>query len=306
MVVDGFADFTRTEHEILALLTKHVESLYISLPLDPDSDRTDLFAKSRQTLQRLEDYPGGCKHEPLPANERPAWPTLAHLERELFGNPRHLKVAQDPQGVTIRIASRALGEIETIGREIKTLLLDGDNGRTVSPAEIVVVFRSLSEAAPQVREVFAGLGLPFTLEASVPLGQSRVLAALAAVLQLDRSDWPFRRLLAVLGNNYFQPIWPAWQKPGAAVATERTLRALQIASGREYLLAQVARWASVDLAAFSEPDAEDEDEQQRRQQFQRRHADAQLALAVLQELDRSLGALPQRRPLPTGSRRSRR
>ena len=59
--VDGFTDFTRTEHEILEILAGRTESVSISLPLEQDSPRRDLFAKSRQTLEELARRHPGCE-----------------------------------------------------------------------------------------------------------------------------------------------------------------------------------------------------------------------------------------------------
>ncbi len=57
VVVDGFTDFTRTQHEILCLLADRSERLFISLPTGAveDGARTDLFAKTTATLVELKD-----------------------------------------------------------------------------------------------------------------------------------------------------------------------------------------------------------------------------------------------------------
>ncbi len=64
-----------------------------------------------------------------------------------------------------------------------------------------------------MQEVFGRLGIPVAFESGQTLDRSPALRALAALLQLDLDDWPFERLLAVLGSNYFQPDWPEWRRP---------------------------------------------------------------------------------------------
>ena len=57
IVVDGFTDFTRTQHEILQLLASKMPpagELTISLLAERETDRDELFLKSRQTLNELQ------------------------------------------------------------------------------------------------------------------------------------------------------------------------------------------------------------------------------------------------------------
>ena len=110
IVVDGFADFTRTEHEILTILAERTAEMHITLPLEPGDARTDLFAKPRQTLDRLRKL--GVIEEAMPRPAKPAWPALVHIELELFKNPKHVRKASDSTGIELRVAARPLGEIE--------------------------------------------------------------------------------------------------------------------------------------------------------------------------------------------------
>ncbi len=59
------------------------------------------------------------------------------------------------------------------------------------------------------------------------------MRALRSILQLDLDDWPFRGLLGVLGNNYFQPDWREWQAGKSAAIVEKTIRNLQNPHGRK-------------------------------------------------------------------------
>jgi len=242
VVADGFTDFTRTQHEILEILARWVEELWITLPLEAEPRRTELFGKPLKTLEELRRRHVELVLEELPRPERPAWPAMAHLEKTLFANPRHVLPAEDASGVEILAAARQLGQIELIGSRIKRLLTQGDQelgGRPARPEEIAVVFRSAEEAGALLGEVFGDLGIPFALETGPPLDRSPVLSALVALLRLERDDWPFARLLQVLGSNYFQPEWPEWEERQVAAAAEQTIRGLQIPHGRERLLDQL-------------------------------------------------------------------
>ncbi len=140
--------------------------------------------------------------------------------------------------------TRELGEVRLIARKVKQLLTDGPpdgDGLPAAPGDVVVVFRSLQEAAPLVREVFEGFGIPLALELTPALADAPLSTALVSLLRLVEEDWPFRRLLATLNNNYLRPGWPEWKDGRDADQAERLIRRLQIPSGAEQTLTGVQR-----------------------------------------------------------------
>ena len=290
VVVDGFTDFTPPQHEILQILGQWVTELVITLPLSAEPRREGLFNKPVRTLEELRR-----RHPHLIVDEvaRPVksdWPAMAHLEAHLFANPRQLLPAPDTEGVKILAAPRQLGEIELIASEIKRMLTTGTEatgGRPVRPGEVAVVFRSLGDVEGLVREVFGKLGIPFGLESGQGLDRSTALAALVGLVRLDVEDWPFRGLLAVLSNHYFQPDWPEWQDGLAVVAAERAIRRLQIPRGRAELLKQLKRETDRSTGA-NEPQHAVAEERSRK---------ARLARALLARLKRAFDALPERATL---------
>jgi ATP-dependent helicase/nuclease subunit B len=252
VVVDGFADFTRTQHEILALLHGRVDQLLISLPWE--DGRADLYHKPAQTLEELERRLPGLRREavsrPAPQAAPSFTATLGRLEQQLFRDPRRVEACDSAVGLEILAASGQLGEVELVARTIKRLLQNGDsdNRTRVRPGDIAVVFRSTAEVAPLVREAFTEYGIPFALDSGITLGRAPLLSALIALLKLDLEDWPFRELLQLITNNYFRPEWPQWQGGAVAVDAEEAIRALQIPKGRRALLAALERWAAAELS----------------------------------------------------------
>ena len=252
VVADGFTDFTRTQHEILQSLAddRHFPNaqVCISLPLETATQRQHLFHKSLSTLKRLESYHAslGVEYLERDTNTR-LWPTLAHIESQLFASPKLQTQLEESSDVEILAAESDLGEIEMIARRIKRLLLDGDDGRRrVLPQQIAVVFRSATPAAPLVAEVFDDLGIPFAIETPQRLGDAPAMSALVALLRLALDDWPFRALLGVLGSNYVD-LTGDRTVLDARRSTQRIIRHLQIPRGRRKLLEQVARLANMSL-----------------------------------------------------------
>ena len=264
VVVDGFSDFTRTEHDILEDLAANAGEMWISLSMEGEEGRQDLFQKPQKTLAELRRRHAGLKVEtiarraepdpqdndrlktyPTAGDDRlktyPTWPAMAHVERMVFSNPRTMTTAPDTAGLEILAGGRQIGEIELIGRRIKRLLIEGDRTHRaprdayVRPGEIVVVFRNPQPLAELVSEVFQRLEIPFYLESGRPLSRSPAIVMLLRLLELDADDWPMHKLLGVLGNNYFDPDWADWNDRLAGLA-ERTIRSLQIPRGRQRLL----------------------------------------------------------------------
>jgi ATP-dependent helicase/nuclease subunit B len=153
-----------------------------------------------------------------------------------------------------------------------------------------------------VSEVFEEYGLPFAIDRRPTLGESPRIKALLALLELDAKDWPFRGVLAVLGNNYIAPPLFADSIFDMQSAAERVVRALQIPAGMENLLERwrrLARVAAEDRNVDATPmptdtsvEADDARTQQRRRQERARAASR--SLPYVETIAAALADLPQR------------
>jgi ATP-dependent helicase/nuclease subunit B len=248
IVLDGFTDFTRTQLEIIELLAARTEELFVSLPLEDPVERSELFSRPLRTLEALERRFKSVQVERLARPPQPTWPAAAHLEQSLFSNPRKAPRPAHGRGVSILAASQTSGEIELVARGVKQLLSAGDPdrpGERVSPNEVVVVFRSLAEYVPLIRQTFDSLGIPHVLEIRPRISDSPLFRALEQTLRLDAEDWPFRRLLGLVRNRMLALGDGSDQTRSAA---ERAIRPLQIPRGRAKLLARLERVAVAPLA----------------------------------------------------------
>src|SRR5439155_9447420 len=68
--VDGFTDFTHTQHEILQALAGWAEQVWLTLPDEPGEGRGELFSRARATRVSLAAL--GPRVEFLPAPGEPA------------------------------------------------------------------------------------------------------------------------------------------------------------------------------------------------------------------------------------------
>lgn len=274
VVVDGFTDFTRTQHRILEVLATRTRRLHITLPCD--TTRPDLFAKTTTTLAELR-YVHPKIHLEEPAAESRAWPALKFALENLFRNPKQIpkpkkEVATSLDRLQFIAGASTHDEVVQIARRIKGQLASGG----AKPGDILVVFRSLNDASSRIREVFTQYGIPFSLDAPPRLLASPIIKAVLNLLRLDQEDWPFRRLVAIVTNNLFSCFDHAARR-----AADWLVRELQIVDGRDRLLDLVRKFASDDTPT-----------RQQSEQRSRLVEAAKLALPLLEHLEQSLAALP--------------
>lgn len=245
IIADGFTDFTGVQHEILRLLSKRAEHLLISLP-SSSSPRPDLFAKTSATLHELQHRFPQLEIRQLAPRPLPN-AAIEHVTQHIFAHPTQLPAPSPPaiealSQIEIVEAAGDHDEIIQIARRIKAILTNTKNPAT-SPGDILVVFRTLTNVAARIREVFTNFGIPFYLDASPTLATTPAIKTLLDLLQLDLEDWRFRRVISVLTNNTIGAFTVESRQ-----AAEWLVRDLQIASGRPALLSRVQGLAE-DLSA---------------------------------------------------------
>ncbi len=237
VVVDGFADFTRTQIDLVCDLAARAESVTISMPgLDSD-DRPDLFAKTRAVAAELQASRsvniGPVTIEPLAAPHQNA--ALAHVAQELFKNPRTVRVADSATGVSIDAVAGAAGEGRAVAARVKRMLAQG-----VSPGDILVTTREPG-GLEWLRALFASAGIPVAAPVSTPLARTPHVRLLLSLLRLERDDWPFDALLEVLQHSLFAPKWDSWVADRSPMTIGLALRRYKLSGGRRDILEGLAR-----------------------------------------------------------------
>ncbi len=267
LIVDGFADFTQTQYEILGFLSSWIEEVCVSLPAEQPLIRNDLFAKPQFAIARIQEQlpeNATCQLVRLPSitwkgtsisPQRVSSKSLKSVQivaERLFANPRVVTPSSDADGLEIIEAIGPFAEWEAIARRIKSLLNRGGPHKSHSatpitapqPQDIVIGLRSISDDGPRLSQYLAAAGLPVWCEAESPLTSSPIVRAVLSLLQLELEDWPFERLLAFLDSYFFQPGWPELESGRAIRAVAASLRHLRIDSGRELMLRTVGRYAT--------------------------------------------------------------
>jgi ATP-dependent helicase/nuclease subunit B len=293
IVADGFTDFSPVQLELLELLSRRAKQLFVSLPGEhvlaatgrsrpaTGSERAELFAKTADTLRDLQKrFP---RMEVRRLEPRPLeCPAIDHLTRNIFRHPAHIPAAsaaavESLSQIKIIAAAGAQDEIVQMARSIKARLLGKLSQDGSRPGDIVVVFRSLTEVAPRVREIFSQFGIPYYLELAPRVGSAPLVQTLLDLLDLEHDDWPFRRVVSVLANNTIRAL-----DDEARRAAEWLVRDLQIAAGKISLTKRVEALAAELAIATS-----------RGEHHKHRVQAAASALPAVQKLATALSELPE-------------
>lgn len=281
LAVDGFADFTQTQYEILGLLSKWIDHVVVSLPVEHPLQRPDLFAKPQAAISRIREYlpeGSGFQIERLKTSVDATVKTAEQCPRSewsagirvvadrLFTNPRFNEVSETADGLDLIAAVGQTGEWEVIAHRIKQLLAgevtspskkstSSESAQRVRPQDITIGLRSISDDGPRLRDYLTSAGLPVWCEAEKPFSSSPIIKVVMSLLQCELEDWPFERLMAVLDSTFFQPSWPEWESGRAVRAVGSVLRQFNLGSGRETILRVLARFANSAEASDNRSDA---------------------------------------------------
>jgi ATP-dependent helicase/DNAse subunit B len=168
----GFEDLTAAEWALIGTLAGRTD-VTVSLPYEPG--RT-AFESLRRTADDLASLAGSIEELSTHATFD-VHPALAYLERTLFDAP---SVEAPALEGAIRFLEGAgvRGALELVGEEILQLVRGG-----IAPDAIGVVCPSVERVRAAVETAFGSLGIPYGVEAHVPLGQTAFGHALISLLR---------------------------------------------------------------------------------------------------------------------------
>ncbi len=196
LLVDGFADFTSTQIEMLAALAEGMTRCEITLPHDPE--RPELFALVEDTIGRLQAAFPDAAVEPLQTHSPPpsGVAALHHLAENLFCDEPSPVSAGD--AVRIMVAAGPRAEVQQLAREVKRLCVE----EQVPPEDIAVVWRRLDDVAPLIESAFSEYGLPCSIQAGARPTASNAVRTALALLDLQLNNFPRADVVAFLTSGY--------------------------------------------------------------------------------------------------------
>ncbi len=251
VAVDGFTDFTPTQREMLALLSRRVPRMLITLPVGAGPRRRRLWSWTRRALGRLRRaLPDAAVVAADPAGERlSALFDLAPPDGEGARQPP----PADRGGLSISVvdAPDLEAEVRSAARMVKADLAEG------APS-VAVLARDLDAYAEPIQRVFSAHGVrvqprPGRLDAC---GVVRYVLSVASL----PPEYAFHDVLAVLRSSYFRPsaLGEGFDRATAATA-EMGVRTANVLGGRRAYGRAFERLARRARAAAEETGAEAEE-----------------------------------------------
>jgi ATP-dependent helicase/DNAse subunit B len=197
--VYGFDDFTPLELDAIETLDRRAGvEVTVSLPFERGRAAFAATSSAFAVLSELAD-----EHLELPPSTAhyapPSRAPLAALERRLFEPDPARFAAVDHVGVSpgeavrLHLAGGERAELELAGTEVLSALRTG-----VRPGDVALVARDPARYAALIAEVFGSYGVPFSLERSVPLGQTSLGRGIVALLHCAADIGSAADLLAYL------------------------------------------------------------------------------------------------------------
>ena len=197
--LDGFYDFTPTQLGLLDVLGRRGVAVTMTLPLEDDAARGELFETAEATLAALRAR-FDVSLEESPRGKDSAEAALGWITDHLFrtvvpGN------APPPDSVRIIEAPGTAAEVREIAREIKRLHLD----EQVPLERIAVLFRTLGEYRDVVEETFEEFGIPARIGQGVRLSQTSVGQLFLQLLRVPAEGWRRVDVMGLVKSNYVSP-----------------------------------------------------------------------------------------------------
>ncbi|HUW58766.1 MAG TPA: UvrD-helicase domain-containing protein, partial [Planctomycetota bacterium] len=193
--LDGFYDFTPTQLGLIEVLAARGVKVTMSLPLEEDSTRRELFESAEATLEKLRERFAPTV-QVLPAKDLTT-PDLAWLAAKLF---RAGTVGRAPAPDSVRLIETpgTVAEVREIAREIKRLHVE----EAVPLEQVAVVFRTLTEYRDVVEQVFDEFGIPVNIGRGTRLSTTSVGQLFLEVLRVAAEGWHARAVMGLLKSNY--------------------------------------------------------------------------------------------------------
>ena len=218
VVVDGFADFTRTQHEILSLLhTRHGRVVHLlAMGRLPRRFVSQIAEHARRACAALP----GLVRQTVPRRPSVAGKsfssTLCHIERTLFAIRGRSTPLSGPRAW--KSSRRRAGQARSSCSRHDQAAAGRGRGRRMHRTG--TARRRFGRVSFDKRSSRFGSRDLFRVWHSIGDRLWRRPRASTRYLGIDRGaglaieDWPFRRLLQVVLSNHFRPQWPDWRNGG--------------------------------------------------------------------------------------------
>jgi len=238
LLLDCFDDFTPSEFRLLESLARHLDRLVFGLAYDDNPSKRDLYALPRKTIDSIRERFGeAAVAAGSPCDVREPRSFTEFAVESIFWRTWSACPADLRPNITIQPCQTVPHEIETVGREVKHLLHDGQ----VPADAIVVVMPCLGDVAADIRSIFAQLGVPVRVLHQPSVADSAAVGYVFALLEAAQT-WQRDGVLDVLTSPWYAPENPPEQ--GLQSLFVRLASLAQIISGEDEWKSRLERLAT--------------------------------------------------------------
>lgn len=239
LIVDGFDQFSHTQTDLLAQLSKQVSQLLITLTQVTGREATigRRFSTAKTELERAFDRTDvTLSTSPIGGIATSKHRDLTHLVHSIFS--RNAQKRTMGGGITFLEAPTHADETASVLRHVKGLLQDG-----VAPEEILITVRDWEHYRRHLTAYGRKYGLPMVLHYEEPLTETPFMMTLTALLQLATAQFPRRGVLDALRSPYVN---------GAGFSSEE-IDLLEAISAQQIVLYGREAWLSGIINSAQQP-----------------------------------------------------
>jgi ATP-dependent helicase/nuclease subunit B len=230
VLLDGFDDFTPSEFRLLQAMQTHVDTLVFGINCERDmASQQDLYALPVTTARRIQNDFAHVESQSFREAAPRTFTEFAATEIFWRTPPKR------PDGLEANLelmpCAGAAQEAETIGRRVKSLLVDDG----VPADRIAIVYRDIGGAAGLIRAIFHEFGIPLNVQHPPSLAESAVCAFLLNVLDAAQS-WKREQVIDVVVS--------PWYQPGEGTATPEYRSAAPLLARMAGIVGGQSEWSS--------------------------------------------------------------
>lgn len=193
IIIIGFDEFAEPEINLINRLSDLTRnSLFLSF---------DYYKYNQEIFSHLENCYRSFIHKGFKESEDRSAGTIDEF-RKTVREKLFTEARSNPKQSNLKliktVSANPVKEIETIAKEIKTLLINAE----ATPDEICVAFNLISEHSAITRDVFDNYGIPFNLTDRYSLSNSQPVITIINFLEILENDFYYKNIFRALNGKW--------------------------------------------------------------------------------------------------------
>ena len=206
--IDEFVGFTKQEYNILRMLFRNNNNIYITVCTDNIDIGTnpdiDIFYSNKQTLDKILQI---AKQENVKIEEpvylqncyRFKSNELSHLEKNIYAFP-YKKYQEEVYDIKLFLANNQYSEIEKVAQEIIKLV----KKKGYRYNDISVITKNLEQYSSLCKAIFNSYKIPVFIDEKKDLSQNLLVRYILAILQIFAKNWDYESVFEYIKTGFLE------------------------------------------------------------------------------------------------------